>query len=92
MLEWHRELIALRRSTPALAGGGWPFVRFDEVERWLVCERGPVTVAVNLAGDRRCVPLGDDRPARVLLASEPGVTVARAAVDLPPDSVAVLGP
>ena len=90
LFAWYRELIALRRCTSALADGGWPVVRFDEHERWLVSERCGLAVAVNLAEGRRCVPVSDDRELRALLASAPDVTVARGAVELPPDSVAIL--
>jgi len=95
LLDWHRRLIALRRSTPALGDGRFPdAVHFDEDARWLVMERGPVTVAANLGPAPVEVPLGHGRPAAVLLASGDGVSViddGRAAVRLPPESVVVLG-
>jgi len=92
LLDWHRRLIALRRSTPALSDGRFPdSVRVDEHGRWLVMERGPVTVAANLGPAPVDVPVGDTRPASVLLASAEGVSVAGGSVRLPPESVAILG-
>jgi hypothetical protein len=54
--------------------------------------RGPVTVAVNLGGEPRRVPLAAGRPRHLLLASSAGVAVGGDAVTVPPDAVAVLGP
>ena len=92
LLAWHRRLIALRRVEPALADGRLEQVRArcDETARWLVMARGPVRVAGNLADHRQSVPLGDDSPARLLLASAPDVVLTAGAVELPPDSVAIV--
>jgi maltooligosyltrehalose trehalohydrolase len=61
LLEWHRHLIKLRREVPALAAGDLDAVevRFDEAARWLVLERGPLSVVCNLAGEEQAVPLAD---------------------------------
>jgi len=70
VLEWHRQLIALRRAEPDLADPRLDSVqvRYDESARWVVVERGGLRVVCNLAGTVRCVPL--DRPVTdVLLAS-----------------------
>jgi maltooligosyltrehalose trehalohydrolase len=70
LLEWHRELIRLRKATPLLARRDrrpTP-VRFDEEARWLAFERGPLWVVCNLSDGCREVPL--DRPrGRVVLTS-----------------------
>ena len=66
-------------------------VAFDEEAAWLVVERGPVTVAANLARAPRRIPIAAHRPNTLLLASESGVRLAPGAVELPPDAVAVLG-
>ena len=52
MLEWYRRLIALRRSTADLNDPdlGHVHLGFSEKEKWLVMERGTVTVAFSLAG------------------------------------------
>ena len=59
LLAWHRELIRLRRATPALTDGRLDRVRvrFDEAARWLVMERGPLAVACNFAAQPQDVPL-----------------------------------
>ena len=91
VLEWHRQLIRLRRELPGLRDGRLERtrVRFDEAARWLVMERGPITVACNLGDRLTRVPLeGDAR--RVRLASDPRTTLAKGAVELPPESVGVL--
>ena len=71
ILEWHRRLIALRRGTPALGDGdrGRVRVAFDEQDRWLRMDRGPVTVACNFGSKSTRVPLGESRVGEVALAS-----------------------
>jgi maltooligosyltrehalose trehalohydrolase len=87
LLEWYRALIALRRRTADLSDGRREDVRtvFDEEARWLVVERGAVTVAANLGSSEAKPPI---RPGRLVLASEPDATPER----LPPDSVVIVGP
>ena len=93
MLQWHRDLIALRKRMPALTDGRLENVdvTFDEQQQWLVMRRGDVTLAANFARERRTAPLPTCTPSNVLLASKP----ARASGDslhLEPESVAILGP
>jgi len=92
LLDWHRELIRLRRSHPALAEDRLEDVRVycDEAARWLTMERGCLTVVVNLAARRQVVPLPSKARRRVLLASVSGLRSSHASITLPPDSVAVL--
>jgi maltooligosyltrehalose trehalohydrolase len=89
---WYRQLIQLRREIPALSDGRLERVRttFDENAKWLVVRRGPVVVACNLSDIAQRVPVGLDRDAEVLLASESNVQFTHDAVVLPPDSVAIL--
>ncbi len=93
LLDWYRRFIRLRRDHPELADGRLDRVRvsFDERERWLCVERGPFTIACNLDKAPHSVPLAWDQPRCVLLASDPGVTLAAQAVELSPESVTVLG-
>jgi maltooligosyltrehalose trehalohydrolase len=92
VLEWHRALVALRRRVPALTDGRFARAAFDEDAGWLVVERGPVTVAVNLAERDQAVPVTSE-PACVLLASGSYTRLDGAGhVELPPESVAILGP
>ena len=66
-------------------------VRFDETDRWLVMERGAVVVACNLAERDQRVALGDGWAGELLLGSEPHIEGGAGAVELPGESVAVLG-
>jgi maltooligosyltrehalose trehalohydrolase len=91
MLDWCRRLIRLRRAEPSLTDGRLDNVgtRFDEVERWLVVERGPISVACNLADRPKRIPL---RPGthQILMASTAAIVVTGQYATLPPDSVAIL--
>jgi maltooligosyltrehalose trehalohydrolase len=95
LLQWHRDLITLRRRLPALSDGDFEEVKptWDEDAGWFCLARGPVTVAVNLADHRQAVPV-PDAGAAVLLASDPSAVVdaTQSAVQLGPNSVAILGP
>jgi maltooligosyltrehalose trehalohydrolase len=91
MLDWHRQLIQLRRIEPSLSDGRLDLVnvRFDESARWFALERGPITVACNLAGHSQRTPLRTGLHT-ILLASGGDVAVAEGEVNLPPDAVAIL--
>jgi maltooligosyltrehalose trehalohydrolase len=90
LLDWYRELIALRRQVPALADHRLDLVstEYDQDAGWLVVRRGPVTVAVNL-GERSwtfpAVPVPE-----LLAASDPGIEPTGQGLVLPPDTVAIL--
>jgi maltooligosyltrehalose trehalohydrolase len=90
MLEWYRKLIALRRGSPSLNNGepGQTKVRFDEERRFLVMERGAVTVICNLGEER----MEFENPKRIplVMASRSDVKTAKSAVVLPPDTLAIL--
>ena len=87
---WHRELIALRKRTPELTDGRLDLVdaRYDDDARWLVVERGPVSVACNFSGDPVGIPVAEDDDRTLLLSSTP-VEVGGSPVELPPESVAI---
>ena len=93
LLEWHRSLIRLRRRTPALSDGRLDEVRVrvDEEARWLIMERGPVTVACNLSAAVQRIPLAKERPNHVILASDGPMQTIPGAIELPRDSVVLLG-
>jgi len=90
MLDWYRRLIELRRGSVALNDGAVGHVRasFDERRRWLVFERGVVTVMCNLGTEK--VERPHLRRMQLLLASKAGVVVKDGSVELPADSVAIL--
>jgi maltooligosyltrehalose trehalohydrolase len=90
MLEWYRRLIALRCASPSLNDGdpGRTKVSFDEEKRWLVMERGAVTVMCNMGAEP--VRLEDHRLLALVLASRADVQVEEGRVVLPTDTLAIL--
>jgi maltooligosyltrehalose trehalohydrolase len=91
LLDWHKQLIRLRRSNPSLCDGRMEDVsaRFDERERWLILERGPWSVACNLGLAPVAAQLREGLH-ELVTASEAGVILTPPTVLLPPDSVAIL--
>ncbi|HLX44852.1 MAG TPA: malto-oligosyltrehalose trehalohydrolase [Bryobacteraceae bacterium] len=89
LLEWHRNLISLRKEIPALRDGRLEDVgvQFDDEKRWLVVKRGPVAIACNLAESKQSIPLPFEGV--VLLASKEGGSRG-SAVDLPGESVMIV--
>ncbi len=101
LLEWHRALIALRRSEPDLNDPRPAAVQVgtdESTARWLVMRRGGIGVAANLGDVPVALPAGPPgaRP-RLLLASDPAIHLdpgalgdsGRAAVELPAASIAI---
>jgi maltooligosyltrehalose trehalohydrolase len=90
MLAWYKTLIALRRSTPALADGRMEAVeiRFDERAQWFVMTRSNVEVLCNLASHRQPVRVSNT-PGKVLC-SEADWRLSSGSIELPSDSVAIL--
>jgi maltooligosyltrehalose trehalohydrolase len=90
MLDWYRQLIALRRSTPDLTDPDLSHVHvhFSESEQWLAMERGAVTVAFSLASNPVQIEV---RPGSfIALSSSPDVHRTANKVSLPPDTVVIL--
>jgi maltooligosyltrehalose trehalohydrolase len=96
MLSWHQQLIQLRRELPQLTDGRLDLVRAeaDPEGRWLLIQRGAVLVVANFSDAAVMVPIEDDRPYSVRLASvdQSQVTLGDNQVGLPGNSVAILGP
>jgi maltooligosyltrehalose trehalohydrolase len=90
LLQWHKDLISLRRNQTKLTDGNLNAVnvRFDEDAQWLVLERGDLRVACNLGQAPVAVEIGDG--SRILLASDDSITLRGANLKLGPDSVAVV--
>ena len=95
LLEWHRQLIELRRELPQLTDGRLDLIvtEHNETEQWLFVERGLVSIIANFADEPRTIPLRDGRPMNVLLASaDAGIKAGDDEITLPGNSVAILGP
>jgi len=104
LLDWYRQLVALRGKEPDLGTGDRQQVvtAFDEEARWLVVRRGRFSIAANFAGEQQSLPL--DGPGSLALASAAGTALlpaaseagarrtggARVEVRLPGHSVAVV--
>jgi maltooligosyltrehalose trehalohydrolase len=90
ILEWHKQLIHLRRAENDWSDGEMKNVRveFDENDNWLVMKRGASIVACNFSARLQRIPLWDGT-FQVLLASDPGVNAINGSVVLPPESVAI---
>jgi maltooligosyltrehalose trehalohydrolase len=90
ILDWHKKLIQLRRDEADLSDGRLDCVkiRYDEFARWLVMERGDISVVSNFASHSQSIPLRVEKH-KTLLASEPGVNAASGSVFLPPESLAI---
>jgi len=99
-LAWTRDLLALRRSEPDLAGDDLRAVHattsgdasLEGGEPWLVVRRGSLALVANLAGAPQEVPLDGGRTAAdVLLAWDPEATrVSASGVRLPARASAVV--
>lgn len=87
MLEWHKELIALRRAEPALQPGDLAYVevRCDENDRWMVVRRGPFRIACNFGDGEVTVDVRGD----IVLTSDLP-EVRDEGLVLPPESVSIV--
>jgi maltooligosyltrehalose trehalohydrolase len=93
MLAWYRSLLELRRSRPELTDPRLRLVRadYDEDARWLVVRRGPLRLVASLRDATVVVPAAEvSAGSRVLIASDPAVSVTPGSVTLPPASLAVV--
>ena len=89
LLEWHKKLIALRRSTPTLTDGRMESVEvnFAESAQWFVVKRNNVEVVCNLASGRQSIPMS--ATPKSVLCSEKDWRLSPGAIELPSDSVAI---
>jgi maltooligosyltrehalose trehalohydrolase len=90
MLDWYRQVIALRKSHPELTDGSLKEIKveYSEEEKWLAMRRGDLEIVVNL----RNQPLKRQMPSasKVVLSSNAAIKTDQASLNLPPDSVAIL--
>jgi maltooligosyltrehalose trehalohydrolase len=91
ILDWYRELIALRRARPELTD---PWldrleVSYDEEARWLVTARDGLLTVASLAEVPLEIPVPMP-PREVLAVSRPGVRLGETTVSIPATSFAVL--
>jgi maltooligosyltrehalose trehalohydrolase len=91
ILEWHKELIQLRRSERDLSDGNLEnvHVNYNEQSHWLVMERGSITVICNF-GTQPCRISVRPGEQTILLASEEDLHLADGFADFPAESVAIL--
>ncbi|MGQ0844240.1 MAG: malto-oligosyltrehalose trehalohydrolase [Sporichthyaceae bacterium] len=93
MLNWYRDLLALRRSTPDLTDGRLDrtSARWSDSSSWFVLARGSVRVVANLASTPQQVPLEEALTAVLLTSPEvPAAAVGARSLELGPDSVAIV--
>lgn len=91
MLEWYKALIRLRKAHDDLSDGRLDRVhtRHDESKKWLVIERGSITIAANFSEDRASIPMTADRTETMLLTSKPAHQTASGTIKLEPQSVTI---
>lgn len=90
MLQWHRQLIALRKKESALTCGELRRVQvsFDEAQKWLWMTRGSIEVVLNAGTSEISLPIVHKY--ETLLASAQEVACDAERLCLPAGSVAVL--
>jgi maltooligosyltrehalose trehalohydrolase len=90
MLDWYKQLIALRKNHPELTDGSLKEIKveYSEEEKWLVMRRVSLEIVVNL----RSQPLQRQIPpaSKLVLSSNAAIKTDQASLNLPPDSVAIL--
>ena len=74
MLNWYRDLIRLRQTTPCLLDGDMSQLKvsFDEKSDWLVMDRGPMKLLFNFSDDESAFDVPEN--SEVVLASEPVIS------------------
>lgn len=92
LLNWHRDLIKLRRQLSDLRDGQLAKVEAvcDEQERWLYLTRGSLSVVCNFAETAQNVPLPDAANKTLLMASADGVGPSNQGLAMPGHGVAIL--
>ena len=91
LLQWHRDLIRLRKQTPELTDGRLDRVdvQFDEGGRWLTMARGRILVIINFAQQAQNVPVTHAANRKLLLASHSNIVVNPQSVQMSTESVVI---
>lgn len=94
MLQWYRDLIRLRQRFGDLSNGHMDMVTatLDEQAARLVVGRGRFAVFLNFGREAAAFPLNSDSPRHVALQSKPDVRLDKNRMELPAESVVILGP
>lgn len=92
LLEWYRDLIALRKRIPDLSDGDLdPVVTFyDEAQRSLVVQRGTITIACNFSGSPAEIPAARGDDTELVMTSGEKPQWLEEHLVLPPTSVTIL--
>jgi maltooligosyltrehalose trehalohydrolase len=92
LLQWHRDLISLRRQSPELTDGRLDRVniKFDEQARWISMRRGAIEVMINFAQHRQDLPFSNAESCGLLMASQPGILIRPQLLEMPAESVAIV--
>lgn len=92
MLEWHRQLLRLRKYNRHLTSGDLRSVEvdFDEEQQWLIVRRGEITVVCNFAQTQRRITRPDWLTQQCLLHSHVQLPLYQGELTLPGHSVAIL--
>jgi maltooligosyltrehalose trehalohydrolase len=91
LLDWHRQLIALRRENWQLSDARLDRIKceYDEDARWFVLYRHGIAVVCNLARHRQAIPLSG-APSGVLLCSSGGFVFRAGQIEIEAESVAIV--
>jgi len=91
MLQWHRDLIRLRKQSADLRNGRLEntAVTYDEQAQWLLMRRGAVFVACNFSSESRRIAIRADKAIRVLMKSDAAIQIADGFIELPQESAAI---
>jgi maltooligosyltrehalose trehalohydrolase len=90
LLQWHKDLIHLRRRRSELSDGDLNaiVVRFDEEAQWLILQRGPTSIACNFSPVPVEVEISG--AGQLVLASDDSVRMSGERLQLGPDSVGIV--
>lgn len=94
LLEWHRQLIQIRREQKDLNDPSWRHihVNFDEHHLWLLMKRGSLLMAFNFSEQAQDVPIENQNLSgqTILLSSKAGVELKDHSMYLPAYGFAML--